>query len=147
MEEIASSLVVQDFSCVKRFNDWLLIDNVLFRPVDYGMTTGSDWNMCFYLSVERGDQEQADRLKRYLAGRVRRLDEGSSDHGTLGAMADEEIVLTYVLESGRTVCVYNEAAERCQLIRPAESKDGPDQWIFLLHSSSHYQRLYPVKRV
>lgn len=103
-----------------------------------------DFNLCFYLCIFEGQEEEAQHLKNYLASCVRKLDDNTINYEKKGVMADSDVLHTFCLEYNSTLHIIDESNRKRIIIQP---KNGTsEQTIYLLRRSfDHYQRLYPWK--
>jgi hypothetical protein len=79
-----------------------------FFEVDYGHISANDTNMCFYLSITKGNKIKADKLKKKLRKFSERNDEGIDINLYYGpkANAEDKVLEAYAKKYNTEVVTY-----------------------------------------
>jgi hypothetical protein len=145
-EHVMSQLNIEEAQALVQ-DPFVVVDDTLYYAEDYGSTYRQDFNLCFYLCVEEGVGHHAALLKDLLAPLVKKLDDSPVYYGSVGVMANSDVLYTYVIEMKTPLCVFDEFTGKCQRISPKNiDEEEEEECIYLLRCGyDHFKRLYCIE--
>lgn len=136
LARILSALEVVETKDYASCGSYVIVEHDVYITVDFGITSNEDTNMCFYLCVENGDKRMADVLKDLLLYRV----PDKKQVGT-SAMAEYQVVYTYVYEYEVPICIVDTELHVVQYITPKKMEE-PEERLYLIRTAgNHYLKL------